>query len=266
MFLEKLTINEAGHQAKLTFYLQENFEEIDPTRRRPLVLICPGGGYENISNREAEPVALKLLSLGFHAAVLTYSVAPAEFPVSLRQLGQAMVAVREKSTEYPIDPERIFVMGFSAGGHLAASLGAFWNHSLLEDLSADATVLRPKGLILCYPVISSGEHRHVSSFRKLLGSAEEKLDQVSIEKLITEDFPATFVWHTLEDQVVPVQNTLLLVDQLVEKKIFCECHLYPKGPHGLSLGTEETAPDAGMYNRDIQGWPELAARWISEVI
>lgn len=266
MFLEHHTIVEAGYQAQLTFYLQENFREIDPVRKRPLILICPGGGYENISSREAEPVALKLLSLGFHAAVLTYSVAPAEFPVSLRQLGQAMVVIREKSVEYPIDPERIFVMGFSAGGHLAASLGAFWNHSLLEDLSTEATVLRPKGLILCYPVISTGEYRHASSFHKLLGNATEKAERVSIEKLVTPAFPATFIWHTVEDQVVPVQNTLLLVNQLVEKKIFCECHIYPKGPHGLSLGTEETASDAGMYNRDIQDWPELAARWIKEVI
>lgn len=264
MFFYRQTIVEENCQAELTFYLQENFEEIEPTRKRPLILICPGGGYENLSNREAEPVAIKLLSLGFHAAVLKYSVFPAKFPTALRQLAKAMLLIRAEAVRYPIDSDQIFVMGFSAGGHLAASLGAYWNQPLLADLSTNAEELCPAGLLLCYPVISGGSYRHESSFQKLLGShLDEERTAVSIEKLVTADFPPTFIWHTMEDQVVPVQNTLLLVEQLVEKQIFCECHLYPKGQHGLSLGTEETnAPDKNMLNNDIQGWPELAARWI----
>lgn len=266
MFFHHQMIVEEEFQAKLTYYLQESYQDIDPNGKRPLILICPGGGYENLSNREAEPVAFRLLSLGFHVAVLNYSVAPAEFPIALKQLGKAMLAVREAAKVYPIDPKQIFVMGFSAGGHLAASLGAFWNQPLLADLTERQKDLCPTGLILCYPVISGGVYRHESSFQRLLGKlVEEKKEELSIERLVTEKFPPCFVWHTLEDQVVPVQNSLLLIEQLVEKQIFCEFHLFPKGPHGLSLGTKETdSPNGDMQNQDVQGWPEMAVRWMNE--
>lgn len=267
MFFYRQTIVEENCSAELTFYLQENFDEIAPTRKRPLILICPGGGYENLSNREAEPVAIKLLSLGFHAAVLKYSVFPAKFPTALRQLAKAVLLIKEEESRYPIDSNQIFVMGFSAGGHLAASLGAYWDQPLLADVSDTSGALCPTGLILCYPVISGGVYRHESSFQKLLGDhQDEAREKASIEKLVTPNFPPTFIWHTIEDQVVPVQNSLLLTEALVKQKIFCESHFYPKGQHGLSLGTEETnAPDKDMLNSDIQGWPELAARWIRTV-
>ncbi|MGC6767900.1 alpha/beta hydrolase [Enterococcus sp. LJL51] len=267
MFYAKQEILEEGWTAELSLYIQDNFAGIDPKRKRPLILICPGGGYENLSDREGEPVALRMLALGFHAAVLKYSVAPAEYPTALRQLGKALLCIKDLAAVHGIDHQRIFVMGFSAGGHLAASLGAFWQDKLLSDLTNDSEQLRPAGLILCYPVISGGSHVHVSSFKKLLGDRLETLrDQLSIEQQVTAAFPPTFIWHTLEDQVVPVQNSLLLVEQLVKKKIFCEFHLYPKGPHGLSLGTEETkSPERDMILPRIQSWPEDMAKWLDEV-
>ena len=144
-------------------------------KERPLVLVCPGGGYEFTSDREAEIVALQFNAMGYHTAVLRYSCTPAVFPTAVLELSKAVAYFREHAGEYCIDPERIAVLGFSAGGHLAASLSVFWNTEwfakIRKENGVDLTAqqIRPDGLILAYPVITSGEHAHRDSFDKLLG-------------------------------------------------------------------------------------------------
>ena len=162
--------------AHLVTYIQE-YSEAMAINDRPLILLCPGGGYTRTSDREAEPMALKFLAMGYHAAVLRYSCAPAEYPTSLKELAYSIKFLREHAKEWHIDPHKIVVEGCSAGGHLAASLGVFWDEDFLAEsqgLSAsEHELLRPDGLLLCYPVITSGEFAHRGSFENLLGSRQE---------------------------------------------------------------------------------------------
>src|SRR5699024_2025278 len=138
-------------------------------RKRPAVIICPGGGYEFTSDREAEPIALKMMNMGFHAFVLHYNVKPHVYPQALLELATAVQIVRGNHQVWGIDPSKIIGAGFSAGGHSAASLGVFWQGSLLvEKMKGEKESWQPNGLLLAYPVISSGEFIHEGSFKTLL--------------------------------------------------------------------------------------------------
>ncbi|MCR5153924.1 MAG: alpha/beta hydrolase, partial [Lachnospiraceae bacterium] len=158
----------------LTYIIEEqkNFSY----NKRPAFIICPGGGYEYCSVREAEPLALQALAMGYHAFVLNYSCAPARYPVALTELGFLVKLLYEKKDEWNIDTDRIFVMGSSAGGHLAASYACLWNTDVLkETLSCGKDKLKIAGILLNYPVITSGEFAHHGSFKALLGERYEEL-------------------------------------------------------------------------------------------
>ena len=177
MICKKIDISVDSYQetAALYTYFLDNSPEMIPDRKRPLVLICPGGGYEMTSDREAEPVAIQYIAKGYQAAILRYSVKPAKYPLALLQLAKAVAHLREYADEYHIDTEKIVVQGFSAGGHLACSLGVFWKKPFLsETLGVSAEQIRPNGMILCYPVITSGEYAHRGSFEALLGEGESR--------------------------------------------------------------------------------------------
>ena len=128
---------------------------VAPEKKRPAVIVCAGGGYARRSDREAEPVILQFLSMGYHGFLLDYSVAPNRFPTSVRELALAVSMVREHAEEWHVDPEKIFVCGFSAAGHLCCSLGEFWNQEFVYGaIGKTPEAIRPSGLILCYPVIT----------------------------------------------------------------------------------------------------------------
>ena len=256
--------------AGLDTYFLDNYEEIDADRKRPVILICPGGGYRMTSDREAEAVAVKYVSMGYHACVLRYSVKPEIFPRALCEVAWCVNYLRSHADEYAIDRNRIFVLGFSAGGHLAASLGAFWQEKWLgELLGVNKEEIRPDGMILCYPVISSKQYGHIESFENLLGKndTEEMRAYLSLEDHVTEDFPPTFIWHTYEDDAVPVENSLLMAGALRKAGVSLELHIFPHGPHGLSLAKEETrcAATGGGIQKHCQSWPDLTDGWIREM-
>lgn len=141
----------------------------------------------------------------------------------LKQAGEAMHVLRQRFADMPA-----LACGFSAGGHLAAALGVHWKEEGLP---------RPDGLILCYPVITAGKYAHADSIRHLAGDSE--MDYWSLEKHVTQDTPPTFIWHTVTDETVPMQNSILFTESLAEKGVPVELHLYPNGKHGLSLATKE---------------------------
>lgn len=251
-----------GEKGQVTVYLPAYFPDFGKQGLRKAVVICPGGGYANVSLREGEPVALQLVAAGIPTFVLTYSVVPAQFPTALTQLAEAVAYVRENAAEWQIDPEKILVAGFSAGGHLAASLGTMWD-SRLAELGYDSASIRPNGLILGYPVITSGEYAHRGSFENLLGTDNRVAwSEHSLENLVTMQVPPVFIWHTVADQAVPVENTLAFVQALQKVQVAYECHLYPNGPHGLSLANETTATDHNPSVPNIQSWLSLLLTWL----
>ncbi len=253
--------------AHLTTYLLE-FNEEFAHRKRPLVLICPGGGYRFTSKREAEPIAMQLCAMGYHAAILYYSVAPAVYPTALWELADCVALLRSHADEWGIDADHIAVMGFSAGAHLAGCLGVFWNRSkVMGELPLDAKEYQPNGLILCYPVITSGEHAHQGSFEHLLGenSQDEKLRELlSLEKQVNEDVPPTFMWHTANDASVPVQNSLLMAAALAEHQVPVEYHLFREGIHGLGLAVAQTVSPSGKeLSEGASRWIDLLETWLA---
>ncbi|WP_077610135.1 alpha/beta hydrolase [Clostridium sp. Marseille-P2415] len=240
---------------------------IAPDRKRPAVIICPGGGYGHLSDREGEPVATQLLSMGCHAFVFHYSLAPDGFPFPQLELAMAISYIRSHASEWLVDPERIIVSGFSAGGHLACSLGAFWNREFLyAPLKLDPEAIRPDGMILGYPVITAGPYCHAGSFKNLLGTRaddEAMRHLVSLEYQVGAHTPKTFLWHTSTDDAVPVKNSLLLADALTAHGVSVEMHIYPAGCHGLSLATKEVSGADGRYVQpQCQSWLPLAKTWL----
>ncbi|MDE5678841.1 MAG: alpha/beta hydrolase, partial [Lachnospiraceae bacterium] len=182
-------------------------------KKRPIVIVCPGGGYCYLSDREGEILALQYVAMGCHAVVLHYSIAPAVYPAALLELASAVKLLREKAEEWHIDKDKIIVEGSSAGGHLAASYGMFWKEAFIaEELglkASDREMLRPNAMILNYPVITSGEFAHRDSFVNLLGGRyEELVEKMSLEKQVNQDTPQAFIWHTYTDGCVPVENSL----------------------------------------------------------
>ena len=260
---ERIPLGGGASEGFMDTYLLDRSPELPRKKGRPAMVICPGGGYCFTSDREAEPVAVRFASLGFQSFVVRYSVAPARFPTALFELSRAVAEVRNHAGEWDVDPERIIVCGFSAGGHLAGSLGMFWNRDFVKSaLGFSGGENRPNGLVLCYPVISSGEYGHADSFRCLLGDRYEELKaSLSLENQVSQDTPPVFLWHTDEDDLVPPENSLLLSGALRRAGIPQELHLFPRGGHGLSLCTEESGP----VQPTCAIWPDLAADWVRQL-
>ena len=265
MIHEKIKLNVQGSQdyAVMYTYFQNLSDEL-AIKKRPTVIVCPGGGYGMTSDREAEPIALGMLQAGFNAMVVRYSVAPARFPTALVELATAVKYVREEGVKYGCDPEKIFIIGFSAGSHLTGSYGNFWSRPFVaEALGCDAEMLRPNGQILSYPVITSGAFAHDGSFRNLLGDRydAEKAD-FALENSVSENTPPTFMWHTQTDGSVPVENSLMMAAALQKLGVKMELHIFPEGVHGLSLCNELTAHSEAHIVPAAAKWFELAVTFL----
>jgi acetyl esterase/lipase len=262
---QKAGIEKPDYQPTLHTYILDNYLEIQPFRKRPAVLICPGGGYEFTSAREGEHIALRMNALGFNSFILKYNCKPAVYPAPQLELATSIALIRENAAKWHIDPNKIIVAGFSAGGHLAASLGVFWKSGYFSDiLGVKPARIRPDGLLLCYPVITAGKFAHRGSFRALLGDKYNALiDSVSLEKQVTSDTPPVFIWHTFEDATVPVENTLLFASALRHHKVPFELHVFQHGTHGLAAANEETMNAFGWgVQKEAQTWIDMAAAWI----
>lgn len=261
---EKIILD--SHESYLTTYVLDNYETLDPERLRAFVLICPGGGYEHLSVRESEAVAIKFNSLGFNSAVLTYTLAPMAFPDALVDLAEAVKYIRSNAKKLNTNPDKIFVFGFSAGAHLSGTLGCYWNSELLKSRGFEKELIKPNGLLLCYPVITADENFcHKGSILNVLGNSSFSRDDVSLEKHVTSDFPKTFMWHTTQDEAVPTENSLLMAMALRKAKIPFEYHLFEKGKHGLALATEETSkPNGETVEPTCAEWINLAANWLRD--
>lgn len=257
------------YSAPFTVYLWENSVEMYDGLRRPLIIICPGGGFRCTSDREADTIATQFLAMGYHAAVLRYSVAPACYPTALFQLAQAVQIIREHTEEWYIDTNRILVLGCSAGGHLAASLACFWNEPFIADaLKTSPDMIRPNGQILCYPVITTGEFRHEGSFHNMLGNTDcaALREKLSLEHQVTASTPPAFIWNTYTDQSVPAENSILYMQALRAHNISVEYHLFSIGKHGIATATKVSqCKDGHGVQKECAFWLPMVQNWIENL-
>jgi acetyl esterase/lipase len=213
------------------------------------VVICPGGGYANLAKHEGADYARWLNESGIAGFVLKYRLGSAGYhhPAMLQDAARAVRTVRARAAEWKVDPNRIGIMGSSAGGHLASSLLTHFDVAKAAATDPiDRESSRPNLGILCYPVIMLvGPFAHQGSARNLLGpnASPELAHELSSELQVTSNTPPCFVWSTYEDKTVPVENSLQFAEALRKAGVPFDLHIYQKGPHGLGLGTRDWNPE-----------------------
>lgn len=221
----------------------------DDDKVRPCLFLIPGGGYCMVCNVEGEPVADVFNEIGMNVIVLTYTTdITMSIPLKMQPLMDASRAIRyirKNCDRFKIDPEKITVMGFSAGGHLSASLSVHYGD--VEDVDPEYNKYsnKPNGTILGYPVITSGEKTHEGSIISLVGNnpSDEELNYFSLEKHVTKDTPPCFCWQTVEDDLVPIENSMLYTNALQENGVPHAFYAFPHGRHGLSVSSDRVKND-----------------------
>lgn len=245
---------EARDVPKYTVYLPEKDQATGAA-----VVVCPGGGYGALAkDHEGLQVARWLNSLGVAAVVLEYRLAPRyRHPAPLQDAQRALRTVRANAATWGIDPKRVGILGFSAGGHLASTAATQFDAGQSEAKDPiDRQSCRPDFAILAYPVISLNQkYTHVGSRNNLLGkdAPPELIKSLSNETRVTPQTPPTFLVHTMEDTAVPPQNSIAFYLALCDAKVPAELHVYEKGRHGLGLGAKSPG---------FSDWPTRCAEWL----
>lgn len=249
----------------LTIYVQQNMIEMGRAeQKRPAVLVCPGGGYSHVSQREAEPIALNLLPAGYNVFILNYSVAPNTFPTQLREVAAAMEMIHANAEQWHVDISRICIMGFSAGGHLAGHYTNCYDFPEVRQVFPESKAVYAS--ILCYPVITADpQYRHLGSIQNLTGHGiptEDDIEKFSLDKRVSERTPPTFLWHTVPDKSVSVMNSILYAKALAEHKRPFSLHIYPQGGHGLSTADEQTRDQVTPGETHTADWMDALKKWL----
>ena len=226
------------------------------------VIVLPGGGYQVNAKSEGEPVALAFLGEGVQAFLLEYSVAPARWPQAFLEAASAIAWLRGHAAQYGVDPEKIAVCGFSAGGHLAGCCANLWDHpAVREGLGLIKGEARPDATVLCYPVITMGEMGSTMTRGNLFGDGDV-VSETSLEYSVSDRNPPVFLWATYTDGSVPVENTLMYAAALRRQGVPFELHVFANGPHAMGLATEQSAWQADHTEKQAANWHPLCVNWL----
>jgi acetyl esterase/lipase len=266
-------------------------------KKRPAVLVCPGGGYLNCSDREAEPVALRFAAMGYHAFVLRYSTYNAGerafiadhrdmqvnpnsmYPSPMRDIGKAFLTLRAHADEWLVDMDQVVLCGFSAGAHNCAMYSVYWQDPVITDFyGQEPAAFKPAAAILCYglgdfhlmvrdysePMLQAIASAASFAYLGTHSPSKELLDAVSPALHVTQNTPPTFLWATAADALVPVENTTRMANALAEAGVPFEVHIFEEGEHGLSLADPSTAGSLMQVDVDAAKWIGLAEAWLKK--
>ena len=268
MIRERISINPSDSAA----WLEAMFEPSDTPR--PAMLIIPGGGYAHVCyDREGWDIGDAFMKHGMNCFVLKYRVGPEyKYPEHLIDAALSMDYIRKNAAKYSIDPNRVYTVGFSAGGHLSGSMAILHKDpDVLSALGIEKGDNKPCGSILCYPVVSAKVATHQGSFAMLAGKpfseiTEAEADKLSLETHVDEDSAPVFIWHTSEDPGVPMLGSLRLTEAYYNIGRAVSLHVYPYGPHGIALANEETSDGNAAWIQPLaQSWVDESVRWIKTV-
>lgn len=229
-------------------------------KSRGAVIVCPGGGYGMKAEHERFPIGEAIRRFGVNAFTLDYRVAPYRHPAPLLDAQRAIRLVRHRAGEWGIDPDHIAILGFSAGGHLCAMAGTHFDGG--DPCAADPVdraSCRPDGFIPCYAVSSFKSFPHGGTLANLTGKTGLSLEEArffSAEYNVTEETPPAFLWHTAQDDAVPVEQSMRLAQALFDHGVPCALHVFPYGRHGIGLGAD---------NPQAKDWPALLGAWLLDM-
>ncbi len=302
MIHKTIKLYENREDVTLTTYVLEDSPELLNGKKRPAVLICPGGAYLSCSDREAEPVAMTFNAMGFHAFVLRYSTynegqgmgmmaledakvkEQTQFPHPMQEIGQSFLMIREHADEWFVDADQIAVCGFSAGAHNCAMYSVYWDSAYMtEHFNRPAKDFRPAAAILSYTLSDyvfmkenaeksadpmAGELFGLSnlSFTGTPTPDDETLDKISPARHVTKNTPPTFLWATAKDNLVPVQHTYLMAMGLANAGVEHEVHVFENGDHGLSTANEAAAGALSQMSAEVVQWMSLAEKFLKRHI
>lgn len=295
MTTENIRLYENRTDVTLTTYILDDSREMLNGRKRPAILICPGGAYVFCSDREAEPVALRFAAMGYHAFVLRYSVynkgvmvdprgelfvdEDSKYPNAMCDLAAAMLCIRDHSESWLVDTDRIFLSGYSAGAHNSAMYCTHWNSGLLrERFHRPAEDFRPAGAVLGYGYYDWGLLREASAqddMARMMGEgvdmayfgtkhpSAEQYEMASPALSVTADTPPIFLWTTCGDRTLPSEQSMIMGCALAKAGVPYELHIFESGDHGLALADQATAGNPEQLNSDVANWVPLAQRWLT---
>lgn len=301
MICEKIKLYEGREDVTLSSYVWEDAIDLLHGKSRPAVIVCPGGAYLNLAGTEGEPVALAFANMGYHAFVLKYSVYSegiengdmfaavgqgvkehCVFPRPMQDIGAAMLYIRERSEEWHINMEQVAICGFSAGAHNCAMYSVYWDKPEVAGFfGVDTELLRPAACILGYPITDyvylasqagkeedpmAGQLFNQSNLA-FLGTTEpddKMLYKVSPVYLVNQNTPPTFLWATSEDNLVPVQHSILMARSLADAKVPFELHIFEKGMHGLGTAAEAGTSNRLSVNDEVAKWVPMCHKWLQK--
>ena len=261
IYLKDITNLDVGNESFMTLYIPDEEKEvvIDP---RPVMVVCPGGGYNMISSREDWSIAFRYVSEGFSCISLHYSIKTA-YPVPQLELAVVINYINQHAKEYRMDAKCINLVGFSAGGHLAASYSLYYK-DLAKKLDVSSESLKPFSIVLGYPVIRKDLDTLSITIKTISGSNEEVAKKMDIVDNMTSDFPPTFVWTTKEDDFITPKNSIMLVDKLKSLHIPHQFVLFDHGVHGGSLCNHAVYDEKYDFNhiRENRTWVDQSVDFI----